>query len=507
MEELILSVDLGTTALKTALLDKFGQLKALSTQEYTLLTPRPFFVEADVNIYWDSFKKGLAELKARYSHDSESVKALGISAQGETLFFLDKNGNSLRNAIVWMDNRAQEEAAALSAEFTDEECYRVTGQVSFDPCWPTAKILWVRKNENEIFKHTSKFLLIEDYFIYRLTGKFMSEGSLLCSTAFWNITTKKWWKEMLDYLGINESNLPEIREPGEPVGPVLPNVAQELGLCSSTVVCTGALDQAAGAIGVGNISEGIFSENIGAALAICAPVCRPTFDPNRRMPLHYFGIPDMYMMHTFTTGGMALRWFRDNFCRMESEVSGLLKTDSYALLDKEALQVPPGSEGLIMLPHLNGSMAPDVNSKARGVFCGFTLKHGKPYFIRAIMEAVGYIVRRNIDALKEMGIEVDEIRSLGGGSRSELWNQIKSDITGKPLVTMDCKEAACLGAGILAGKGVGMFSGIKEACGQMVRVSRRYVPDNANLSIYDRYYENYKKLFNDLLDVFEKSFE
>ncbi|NJD02916.1 MAG: hypothetical protein FIA99_10070 [Ruminiclostridium sp.] len=505
MEELILSVDLGTTALKIALFDNYGHLKALSTQEYTLFTPVASFVEADADIYWISFKKGLEDLKNRYPFVPGSVRALGISAQGETLFFIDKNGKPLRNAIVWMDNRARRQAEILSSEFTDEECYRITGQAAFDPCWPAAKILWIRENEPEVFKQAMKFLLIEDYFIYKLTGEFVSEGSLLCSTAMWDITGKKWWPEMLEYLGIKESNLPEIREPGEYVGTILPKVADELGLSGEMAVCTGALDQAAGAIGVGNISEGIFSENIGAALAICVPVNRPTFDPNRKIPLHYFGIPDMYMMHTFTTGGMALRWFRDNFCRMETMLSDLLANDSYELLDKEAQHIPAGCEGLLMLPHLSGSMAPDANPGARGVFYGFTLKHGKPHFIRAIMEALGYIIKRNIDVLNEVGINVNEIRSLGGGSRSRLWNQIKSDITGKPIITMKCPEAACLGAAILAGKGMGIYGDVKTACNEMIKVSERFIPDPEKATVYGRQYENYKMLFNNLVEVFNKN--
>jgi len=315
---------------------------ALSTREYSLITPKTSVVEGDAKTYWDSFKQGILELKTKHSFSVENVRALGISAQGETLFFLDEKGVPLRNAIVWMDNRALEEAERLTAEFTNEACYKVTGQVSFDPCWPAAKILWLRKNEPELFRKTATFALIEDYFIYKMTGKRVSEGSLLCSTVYWDITTKRWWKEMLAFLEISESRLPEIREPGEAVGPILPEVAAELGLTPGTTVCTGALDQAAGAIGVGNIAEGIFSENIGAALAICSPVRKPTFHESRIMPIHYFGIPDIYMMHSFTTGGMVLRWFRDVFCDMEKTVSGMIGGDSYDLLSREAALVPAG---------------------------------------------------------------------------------------------------------------------------------------------------------------------
>ncbi len=503
MSEYIISVDLGTTALKIALMDRDGKFLSVSNQEYELITPKPSYVEANPEVYWESFKKGLEEIISNTQVSKKQIKAIGISAQGETLLFLDKNGKVLRNAIVWLDNRAQKESEILREKFGDDNCYKITGQVSFDPCWPASKILWVRNNEPEIFNRTDKFLLIEDYFIYRLTGEFVSEGSLLCSTVYWNIITKNWWQEMLDYLQINQKKLPKIMEPGEVVNNILPEVSEELGLDKETIVCTGALDQAAGAVGVGNILEGIVSENIGAALAICAPVMKPIFDPERKMPLHYFAIKDMYMIHSFTTGGMALRWFRDSFCQSESHISNLIKDSSYNLLAKEAEHVPPGSEGLIMLPHLSGSMAPDVNPKAKGVFYGFTLNHRKPHFIRAIMESIGFILKRNINTLGEMGINVSEIRSLGGGSKSRLWNHIKADITGKLLITMESEEAACLGAAILAGKAIGMFKTIEDACKKMIKVKAKYKPNKKNYDIYLRAYEGYKKLFNDLLELFE----
>lgn len=506
MRELIIGLDLGTTALKIALFDKTGKIVAVSTQEYPLLTPQTDHVEVAPIMYWQSFKNGLEDLRLQTDFKPEEIKALGFSAQGETLFFLDKNGEPLRNAIVWMDNRAQEEAQALKNKFGDPTCFKVTGQVSFEPCWPASKVLWVKNHEPQLFAKTDKILLIEDYFIYKMTGKFVAEGSLLTSTTYWDINTKKYWPEMLEYLGINEDQLPEIRESGEVVGTLSERVAAELGLSSQMIVCTGALDQAAGAIGVGNVREGGFSENIGAALAICVPVSVPTFDPNRSMPLHYFIQKDMYMVHTFTTGGMTLKWFRDVFSQAEKALAELLDTDAYDLLSQEAASIPPGSEGLIMLPHLTGSLAPDVNSKAKGVFYGFTLKHNRAHFVRSIFEAIGYIIRRNIDALSDMGIHVTELRSLGGGSKSSVWNQVKADITGKTLITVDCDESACLGAAILAGKAIGLFPDIEKACQQMIHEKERFTPNPENQAVYDRGYENYKRLFKDLESLFEKAY-
>ena len=502
---LLMGLDIGTTALKAALFDTKGTLLAVTTQEYQLLTPAVNYVEESPQVYWDAFHVAVSSLKELHPLSASDEIALAISAQGETLFFIDKDGKPLRNAIVWLDNRAEEEALSLKERFGDETCYAVTGQVSFEPCWPASKILWVKNHEPEVFAKTDKFLLIEDYFIYRLTGKFATEGSLVCSTTYWDIINKTYWPEMLEFMGVSENRLPPVRESGEVVGQILPEVAEELGLVKQVSVCTGALDQAAGAIGAGNVKEGMSSEAIGAALAICAPVSRPVFDPNRMMPLHYFALPNTYMIHTFTNGGMTLRWFRDQFCPVEMEAQKLGIDDAYNMINKQAAQVPAGSDGLVMLPHLAGSNAPDVNAKAKGVWFGFTLQHTRAHFMRAVMESIGYIVRRNIDSMAAMGIEVKEIRSLGGGSKSKVWNQIKSDINQISLETVNSVEAPSLGAAILAGKAVGIFEDVQSAVASMVQVKERTQPNPAMKDIYDEGYAMYKKLFADLGECFKQS--
>lgn len=500
--KLLIGLDIGTTAMKIALFNQKGKMLAVSTQEYDLITTKVNFVEVPEDTYWQAFSSGINDLKSQYNFTADAEIALAISAQGETLFCMGDNGKALRNAIVWMDNRAVEEAFELKENFGDEMCYKITGQVSFEPCWPASKILWLRKNEPEIFEKTKKFLLIEDYFIYRLTGKYATEPSLVCSSTYWNIITKKYWTEMLEFLQINKEQLAPVIESGTVIGKILPEVAQSLGLSSNITVSTGALDQAAGAIGAGNIREGMFSENIGAALAVCIPVNKPVFDPQRKMPLFCFPLSNMYMIHTFTNGGMTLRWFRDKFCPIEMGAEKLGIDDAYNMLSKEAAKISAGSDGLIMLPHLSGSLAPDTNAKAKGVWFGFTLQHTKPHFVRAIMEALGYILRRNIEALKDMGIEVKQIRSLGGGSKSSVWNQIKADINGVTLETVKSKEAASLGAAILAGKSVGWFDSIEDAVDSMVEIKETILPIDDNKKLYDTYYQLYKKLFVDLTECF-----
>jgi xylulokinase len=502
--ELLIGLDIGTTAEKIALFDKTGKTLAISTQEYSLITPKINFVEEDPAVYWTAFKAGIENLKKQYPMKSDDSYALAISAQGETLFFIDAFGKPLRNAIVWMDNRATDEAQEMKKVFGDERCYHTTGQVSFEACWPASKIMWVKKNEPDVFAKTKTFALIEDYFIYRMTGIWATEGSLVCSSTYWNIITKQYWKEMLDYIGIQEEQLPPVQESGQVIGRILPDVADELGLSHNLTVCTGCLDQVAGAIGIGNIHEGMFSENIGAALAIVCPVSKPLFDPARRMPLHYFATPDTYMIHTFSNGGMTLRWYRDKMCQPEMLVEQLSGLDAYKILDREVDQAPAGSDGLIMLPHLTGSMAPDVNIKAKGVWFGFTLQHTKAHFVRSILESLGYMIKRNLDSLANMGINVKEIRSSGGGSKSPVWNQISSDILGVDLITMQSEEAASLGAAILAGKATGLFPSLEAAVDNMAVIKDRYTPNPENREVYDQGYQMYQKLFADLGECFER---
>jgi xylulokinase len=501
--DVLLGLDLGTTALKLGAYDTSGRQLTVATVEYDLITPQADYVEGDPETYWEAFRASLAALNRQHPINPEDSCALAISAQGETLFFVDEQGDAIRNAIVWMDNRATAEAAELAEEFGNEQCYAVTGQVSFEACWPASKVLWVRKHEPETFARTRTFALIEDYFIHRLTGVWAAEGSLLCSTTYWNITTKQYWNEMLEFLGVTPDQLPPIRESGEVVATILPEVANDLGLGANVAICTGCLDQVAGAIGIGNIREGIISQNIGAALAIVCPVSSPVFDPARRMPLHYFAEPGTYMIHTFTNGGMTLRWFRDRFGQIESAAERLTGIDAYELFDAEAESVPAGSDGLVMLPHLAGSMAPDVNAKARGVWFGTTLSHTKAHFTRSIMESIGYLCKRNLEALADMGIRPAQLRASGGGSKSRVWNQIIADVLGIELITTRSQDAATLGAAILAGKATGVFGSLESALDNVAAGETRYSPNSANRRVYDHAYFMYHQVFTALSPCFE----
>lgn len=499
---LLIGLDLGTTALKCAAYTVDGALVASSTREYALLTPSANVVEVAPSTYWSEFVEAVHELLAHPDVEAAQVRALGISAQGETLIPVRSDGVPARNAIVWLDSRALVESDELAARFGEQELYEVTGQPSMLPTWPAAKVLWIARHEPEIFDRTATFLLIEDYFLGRMTGEAVAEGSLLTSTCYWDFRTRTYWPEMLGVLGLDEDRLPPIVEPGTAVGRLLPAVAAELGLPETTVICAGALDQACGAIGAGAASPGGFSENTGAAVALCATLSEARLDPERRMPCHYHGVPGTYMFHTFTSGGVVLKWFRDQFAAPELTVAAELGIDAYELLGREAATVAAGSEGLVMIPHLQGAMAPENNGEARGALVGLTLRHGRAHVARAILESISYVIRRNIEVLETLGMQIPEIRSLGGGSRSRIWKQIEADVAGRPVAVTEQEEAATLGAAILAGVGVGLYADAPEAARQMVRVRETFDPDPRLVGRYDEYYAVYQETYQALCPVY-----
>lgn len=495
-QQYVLGIDLGTTAIKAGLFSDMGETAAIHTEEYELLTPEPLVVEQTAQTYWKAFCGAVKGVLKKAGVSAEAIKALSLSSQGETLTFLDQNNEPLGNFIVWMDTRSQAEAELINQWFDAETMTRVTGQGPVTSLYPACKFLWMKRNRPEIWRKTEKILLLEDYIFFRLGGVFYGEGSLWCTSYLWDIRMKQWWPEMLKKLDIKKDQLPEIMETAAPMGTILPEVAEELGLPKDLILVMGGLDQACGAIGVGNVKPGIFSECTGAALVVATMTKNVVLDRSGDLPCFYGAIPGLYMLHAGAKGGIILRWLRDNFCTGEIEAEQEGGKSAYQLMDEEAEQIPAGSEGLTVLPFWGGAGSPDTDQYARGMMYGFSLTHTKGHIIRAVMEATAVNIRRMVEYTEAMtGIPVREIRSLGGGSMSPVWCQIKADVLGRPVVSMkNTQDAACLGAAIIAGVGGEIWASISEIADQLIERDRVYEPNPANRKAYDELTERYGRL-------------
>lgn len=499
----LLGIDLGTTAIKVALFDVHGKRMGASTCEYELYTPCSDVIELATEVYWDTFRICLQDVLQESKIAPESIVALSISAQSETLVPVDGDGNALRNAIVWMDTRAQDQSRRLGERFSRAEINRITGQTDMMAIWPCAKILWLKENEPDIFVKTKKFLLLEDYFIHRLSGGWYGEGSLWSSSVMWDITGRVFWKDMLQEIGIDESHLPTVIDSGVDVGMIIPSIAKELGLTETTRVVTGGLDGALGAMGVGNVQTGVFTESGGSSLTACLLHDRPFFDKKLEIPCFYSPVKDTYLLTAFSSGGICYRWMRDKFCSEEMAIEGRGGPDAYFLMDKQAESVPAGCEGLTILPHFLGAGMPDTDSRAKCTITGLTLRHTKAHIIRGFMESVAIVLRRMVESLEMSGISITEIRSMGGSANSKLWCQIKSNAIGKMIITLrDTDYAACLGAAMLAGVGVGIWDSAEAAYkGFHMEADKTYLPEKNVKETYDALYRHYRILMKTFKEI------
>ena len=462
-----LGIDIGTTSLKAAVFDSEGNRIAKRTVDYVLDTDsKTGFIEFDANKYVAMCKDVISDL----NRECGKIDALSIDTQGETLILTDETGNPLCPAIVWLDNRAVEEADYIKAKFGNKLVYETTGQPEITAGWPAAKLLWIKNKKPDVFKSIKKIFMLEDWILYSLTGNFVTEPTIQSSTIYYDITKKKWWQDVLDYIGIGEDMLPK-----------LVPTASSVGEYEGITVVSGMLDQIAGTIGAGVTDSTKISEMTGTIMAICVMTDKiPPYTPDSIIPCHMHAIDGKYCLILWSsTAGMALKWFKNE----------LAEDFSFKELDMIAEKVSPGSDGLVMLPYFCGSTMPKYNPDARAVFSGINLSHTRAHFARSIMEAVAFTLRQNLEYVGDDNLE--EIRITGGGASSKLWSGIKSDVTGKVLKTLSESETACLGSALIAAVGVGVYPTIEDAARNAVRIKDVYVPSGAD---YSKAYEKYVEL-------------
>ncbi len=488
--DIILTFDVGTTSMKCCAFDTDFNLIDSSTAEYALDTRGEHIVEADPLIYWDGMCKSIKKLFSG-NVSKENVVACGITTQGETSIVLDRHGDPLRPAIVWLDDRAESEAAFLSENISAEKFYKTTGMPEIGGALPLAKLKMVLSDKNTGGK-VSKVLLLEDYLVYKLTGVISTEHSLICSTGYYNITARRYCDEFLNLAGASADLLPEVMPCGSIAGTVTDSAARDTSLPAGIPVVLTAMDQTSSAIGAGNIESGIVTETTGTCLTVAATADKPDFNTGVALQYytHYNG---KYLALAYNaTAAIIMKWFKDEFiaatdgCRNSS-------LNAYDYMSSLASEIAPGSDGLIMLPHFAGKAMPDFCPDVRGCFYGVSINTKKGHFIRAIMEGVSYMLRENLESFKKAGIAIHEIRSLGGGARDAEWSKIKASVTGSTLITTDNKESTSLGAAILCANALGLGE-VPILVMRAVKLKDSYTPNVKDAEIYGKLYEKYLKL-------------
>ncbi len=488
----IAALDVGTSSVKVCLFTPEMELVSRSVQEYAL-DARGNRVEAAGEIYLNAVRDGMKEvLKAAADYE---VAAIGVTTQGETFAPVDESGNPLRPFIVWLDDRAGEQAGKLRARLEEREFYRTTGLPEISGALPLAKLLWLREEEPQVYEKTHKFLLVEDYLLYHLTGRFVSEKALQTSTGWFDLHTDGLWEKGLAAAGIDPDKLPEILECGEKVGPLTDKAARLLGLQPGIPVVTGAMDQTAAALAGGCTKPGTVTETTGSALVLAACTDEPTFAEGHHVTIYRHALPGKFIyLPIGNTGGMALKWFRDQFCR---DLPG--GEAGFDAISEMVSAIPAGCEGLTFLPFLSGSVDPDSCPEATACFFGARLSATRAHFARSVMESIAYLLRDFFEMLEKLNCPVREVYSLGGGSRSPQWLQIKADVCSRSFRPLKTGEATAMGAAILAGWGAGI---IETGTVPEMAPAGCYEPNGENREAYEKAYGQYKKLYRALKPLY-----
>jgi xylulokinase len=493
----LLGLDIGTSGAKALLCGDAGGVVATATAGYPLYTPRPLWSEQDPADWWRGAQAALREVLAASAVDARQIAGLGLTGQMHGAVFLDAQGQVIRPALLWNDQRTAAECAEITERVGTERLIAIAGNPALTG-FQAPKILWLRNHEPEHYARLAQVLLPKDYIRLLLTGARAADASDAAGTLLLDLQARDWSDEILGALNIPREWLPRVYEGPEITGTLLPEVASELGLPAGLPVVAGGGDNAAAAVGTGVVRAGVVSSSIGTSGVLFAHSDTVALDPHGRLHTFCHAVPGQYhlMAVTLAAGG-AFQWLR-NTLNVQTLERSTVQRLTYEDLTQMAVAVPPGAEGLLFLPYLTGERTPHLDPLARGAFVGLTTRHTAAHMIRAVMEGVVFSLRDGLEIMRGLNVPIGEVRATGGGGRSPLWRQMQADIYGAPVASLAAEEGPAYGAALLAGVGAGVFADVNEAVERCVKVSGATQPDTAAQARYEQVYAIYRGLYGAL---------
>jgi xylulokinase len=500
----VIGCDVGSQGTNAALYAGDGTLVESNYVAHDLSYPKPSWAEQDATEWCRAVEQSVAAL-VPLAEDPSRIKAISFGSQLDGLVACDAAGSPVRPAIIWMDRRAEDQAAALRQKISPEEFYRLSG-ANLDSSHAVFKALWIRDMEPRAFERVEMLLPPGAFVVRHVTGEALVDYSNASSLALLDPRARKWSVELLDVTGLDAACLPELAPATDSAGRVSDAFARATGLHSSTIVAVGCGDEMAATLGAGVFEPGEVCDVVGTAEPVCAASERPMSDPSMLVECHPHADPDAWLLENpgFVSGGN-LRWWRDNFAPLEKAAESEGLTDAYSLLTAEADHAPAGSEGVIFLPCMQGAMAPEWNGAARGTFYGLTLAHTRAHMTRALLEGSAYALRDILEAMRAAGLETRRLTIVGGGAKSETWARIKASVTGLPVRIPTTVETTATGAAMLAAVASGVCTGVEEATQTFVSYRPEELEPDVSQSVYDDAYHRYREVYRALRPVFELS--
>jgi len=477
----VIGIDVGTTNTKSILLSGKGKIIDSKSVSYSLHYPAEGWVEQNPEDWWQAVVKTVRGLIAENTKCLESLRGISLSSQGATLVSLNEQYEPVYPGISWMDTRASEISCELEEEISIREIYELTGWPLLNGfCFPN--IYWLRKYKPDIFAEVRYFGSTIDFINQKLTGRFAIDKTNLAMMLLIDLNTGDYSQRILDILGLTQDYFPEIIPSGLAIGPLGKKAADELGLPETVPVISGGHDQYCGNIGSGSIQTGDCTLSAGTAWVFNGVTDDLFYAPIGKSGQGMVGsvCPGIHilpgrkgLMSVTPFGGNSLTWFRDVF------QPGI----SFQELDGAAVTAEPGS-GLSFIPIMG-------SASGRGAFLNISGSHTLGDFIRSIYEGVAFINKKNFDVYGKAGVEIKKLIMIGGGVNSAVWPQITADVCGVPVQIPDVKEAPCLGAGIIAAVGCGIFSSYRTAAEKCIRIEKIIKPEMARIQYYGRRYNQF----------------
>lgn len=495
----LLGLDVGTTGTKAVVFDLDGNIKGYGFHEYDVICEKPGYAEQDPEKVWELTRQVIR--KAVADSGAKDIRALSLSVQGDAIIPVDKNIRPLHNTLLGMDYRSVEQGEACANIFGDRGLFDRTGMRPH-PMNSLTKILWFKDHMPEVFRNAFKFMTYADYILSKLGAEPVIDFTMASRTMAFDLAQKKWSEDILDRVGVEESRLSKAVPSGEVVGEINPALAEELGLPKGTLLVAGGHDQPCAALGAGVVEENIAIDSHGTAEVVSTAFKTPMLNDqmyNGYYPCYCHAKNGMYFTFSLNhIGGILFKWYRDNLGHAEVKEAEELGIGAFQLMETKA---PKGPSSVLVLPHFNGSGTPWCDLDSKGAMLGLTMATTRHDIVKGILDSLTYELRINIETMRKAGITINQLRSVGGGAKSPIWLQIKADVTGCTVATLKVREAACLGASLLAGTGAGGYRNLDEAVQRTVALKDIYYPDAEAQKLYDEKYGVYKDIYDTLKSI------
>ena len=492
IDPLLLGLDIGTTGAKALLFDMEGRPQSSGQSEYPLSHPRPGWAEQDPRDWWEATCLALRQALSGVKDGANRVAGVAVSSQAPTMLPVTSDGFPLRPAIIWMDRRSESEARRIRETLGALFIEQTTGNRA-DAFYVAPKILWFREHEPGLFAQTRFFIQANGYIGWKLTARFGMDNVHAALLQLREYATGDWSQSLCEICGVEPAQFPPVLAGYECLGEVTEAASRATGLRVGTPVMAGTVDGAAAALEAGAVAAGSAAEMTGTSTVLLMTGDQAMIEPAFIAMPH--ALPGLHLLlGAISCSGASLRWFRDQL--------GGGPGIKYDQLTSEASEVAPGSQGVIFLPYLMGERSPLWDTNARGVFFGITLSTTRGALVRSILEGVSFALKHNLEVARSAGLMVNAISSVGGGTQSELWNQIKADVLGIPVRVPQMSCGAPFGDAILAGVGLGAYADPRGSIRGMIGDRAVYGPDARRQQKYDDIYKIYRSIYIQLKDTF-----